>query len=225
MSFGFQTKNEAGFVTVDADYRNLVLREKVSGTFVTQQIWYGLVRLDIDRKQITITNATNPICFIYTDATAAFVEINITGSTYTWTITSNTNGNFSAYIFDVPVEVGDGHGIKVYDESAELVFDSENKYMKVIDYFSLVIPPITSYPVNHVRTYNNSGTYAVGVSSPNGGYVPRYDLIEINGVTCSPTSITIKERVVLDSVQAVDGMGQMFSPASVAYMVIDVTGY
>lgn len=223
MSFGFQTKNEAGFVTVDADYRNLVLRQKVTGTFTTQQIQYGLVFLDIDRKQITITNATNPICFIYTDATAAFVEINITGSTYTWTITSNTNGNFSAYIFDVPVTASNGHGIKVYDESADLVFDSENKYMKVIDYFSLTIPSTTT--TNHVRTYNNSGTYAVGVSSPNGGYAPRFNLIDMNGISCSSTSITIKERDVLDSIQAVDGMGEMFSPASVAYMVIDVTGY
>ena len=222
MSFGFQTKNEDGFVTVDADYRNLVLREKVSGTFVTQQIWYGLVRLDIDRKQISITNATNPICFIYTDATAAFVEINITGSTYTWTITSNTNGNFSAYIFDVADTSGDSHGIKVYDESAELVFDSENKYMKVVDYFSL---PVTNSTTQHVRTYNNSGTYAVGVSNPNSSYVTRYDLIQLNGISCSPTSITIKENAVLDSVRAVDGMGQMFSPASAAYMVIDVTGY
>lgn len=222
MSFGFQTKNEDGFVTVDADYRNLVLREKVSGTFVTQQIWYGLVRLDIDRKQISITNATNPICFIYTDATAAFAEINITGSTYTWTITSNTNGNFSAYIFDVADTSGDGHGIKVYDESAELVFDSENKYMKVVDYFSL---PVTNSTTQHVRTYNNSGTYAVGVSNPNSSYVARYDLIQLNGISCSPTSITIKENAVLDSIRAVDGMGEMFSPASAAYMVIDVTGY
>lgn len=222
MSFGFQTKNESGFVTVDADYRNLVLREKVTGTFTTQQIWYGLVRLDIDRKQITITNATNPICFIYTDATASFVEINITGSTYTWTISTNTNGNFIAYIFDVPVTIGDGHGIKVYDESAELVFDSENKYMKVIDYFLL---PVTNQTTQHVRTYNNSGTYAVGVSNPNGGYVPRFDLIQLNGISCSPTSVTIKENAVLDSIQAVDGMGEMYPPATVAYMVIDVTGY
>ena len=222
MSFGFQTKNESGFVTVDADYRNLVLREKVTGTFTTQQIWYGLVRLDIDRAQITITNATDPICFIYTDATAAFVEINITGSTYTWTITSNTNGNFAAYIFDVPATTGDGHGIKVYDESAELVFDSENKYMKVVDYFSL---PVTNSATQHVRTYNNSGTYAVGSSNPNGGYVPRLDLILLNGISCSPTSITIKERAVDDSIRAVDGMGEMLPPASSDYMVIDVTGY
>jgi hypothetical protein len=225
MSFGFQTKNESGFVTVDADYRNLVLREKVTGTFTTQQIWYGLVRLDIDRAQITITNATNPICFIYTDAEAAFVEINITGSTYTWTISSNTNGNFTAYIFDVPITIGDGHGIKVYDQSAELVFDSENKYMKVVDYFSLVIKQGTEPSVETVRTYNDTGTYAVGVSNPNGGYVPRFDLIQLNGISCSPTSITITDRSVLDSIQAVDGMGEMFSPASAAYMVIDVTGY
>jgi hypothetical protein len=222
MSFGFQTKNESGFVTVDADYRNLVLREKVTGTFTTQQIQYGAAFLDIARAQITITNATDPICFIYTDATAAFVQINITGSTYTWTITSNTNGNFAAYIFDVPATTGDGHGIKVYDESAELVFDSENKYMKVVDYFSL---PVTNSATQHVRTYNDSGTYAVGVSSPNGGYVPIFNFFQINGVSCSPTSITIKENAVLDSINAVDGMGEMYAPASAAYMVIDVTGY
>jgi hypothetical protein len=224
MSFGFQTKNESGFVTVDANYRNLVLREKISGTFSPVYEQIGYMAIYIDRKQVSINNATNPICFLYSTARAGFVEINITGSTYTWTISSNIAGDYTAYIFDVPTTVGYGHGIKVYDEAASLVFDSENKYMKVIDFFELPTP-VGNTPLAHTRTYNQSGTYAVGITNPNSFLILRFNTLFLSSVTCSPNSITITDNGLFDNGYVVDGMGVLSMQKPVPYMVIDVTGY
>lgn len=224
MSFGFQTKNQDGFVTVDADYRNLVLREKISGTFSPVYEQIGLMAIYIDRKQVSITNATDPICFLYSTAKAGFVEINITGSTYTWTISSNVAGDYTAYIFDVPTTESNGHGIKVYDEAASLVFDSENKYMKVIDVFELP-PPSGGDEITNTRTYDQNGTYAVGITNPNAFLLLRFNALFLSSVTCSTNSITITDNGLRDNGYVVDGMGVLSREKPVPYMVIDVTGY
>ena len=104
------------------------------------------------------------------------------------------------------------------------MFDSENKYMKVIDFFELP-PPAGISPLPHIKTYNQTGTYAVGITNPSSFLLLRYNTLFLSSVTCSPNSITITDNGLIDNGYVVDGMGVLSMQNPVPYMVIDVTGY
>lgn len=220
MSFGLVAKNNQNQVTVDADYRNLVLREKITQSFSPSPSSGGGFTINVDRKQFTITNAINPVCFIVSSINAGFTNIAISGTSYTWTISSNSSGTATAYIFDVPISASLTYGINVFDGSSNLVFSSDYKYMRVIDTFDL-----PNSGGNVTRSYTNSGVYAVGIGIPR-TIIPiaPFNIVFTDGVVCNTNSISINYQTCQDNGNIVTGLGYV-SSGTCRVLVADVTGY
>lgn len=221
MSFGLIAKNNDNAVTIDADYRNLVLREKITQSFTPTPSSGGGFVINVDRKPFTINNATSPICFIVSSINAGFTNMSISGTSVTWTISSNYAGTATAYIFDVPTVASATFGINVFDGASNLVFSSDYKYMKIIDTFFL-----QNSGGNVTRNYANSGVYAVGLGLPRTSIpIAPFNILSTDGIVCGSQSITINSRTCEDNGNLVNGLGNSVSSGAFRVLVADVTGY
>jgi len=188
MSYGLQAKNQNNDVVIDSDFRNFVFKQKQVLSFSPVSERSGMTIINIARQTVTYYGGISPIIAIKTNGEVGITQLDISGSTYTWTFSANTATGCTVYIFDVPTTVSGTTGIQVFDGSSQCVFNSENKYMKVIDTF-----PITwgnsSWPTV-TRTYT-SGDYAVAIGCPRtvriiGGSA------DTDAITASATTVTVK---------------------------------
>ena len=220
MSYGLTVYNQSNNVIIDSDYRNMVLRQKNTLTFTPTQQSYGNVIVNVDRKSFSLSNAVNPIIFIKSSIGVGLTNITNSGSTYTWTISSNTAGSCTVYIFDLIQSPQTTYGMQVFDASGSVVFNSDNQYMKVIDIFN--VPWSSSTWPSVSRSYS-SGNYAVSIGCPRtialiGGS------LDTDSIICNSTSVSLSFSVS-DITNQVHGYGFLTGSTTLTGLTIDVTGY
>lgn len=122
MPAGMQVYNDAGVLQVDGQNRHYVMRQKGSGTCNTSQSSGGRTRY---YTLITYTGGTAPVIALGNTAGVSVYHVGVSGSTWTYAIVSNTNGQtFDYFIFDVgPSASGSGQGMQVFREDGALAYE------------------------------------------------------------------------------------------------------
>lgn len=150
MPAGIEVINNASTVLIDENYSNLAVR--ASGTLTASTASTGRVTLassGLNSPMFAIAPSAQQFSVVRFNSTTGDIVIqgrNLTQST-----------NFPYYIFDLPVASSVNAGLKVYNASGVLTFDSNLKYARVVDVFG------GSAEANWAgaRTYTSGRTYAV----------------------------------------------------------------
>lgn len=224
MSFGTTVYNDSGNVVIDSDYRNLVLRSKTSLTFTTTNQSYGMVSGQIDRKTVSLANAISPIIAFQSSVGVGLTNLSISGSTYTWTVTANDNHTCNVYIFDFAPTPTSTFGMQVFNGSAEQVFNSDAKYMKVVDFFTTTWSNTVGGWPAVIKNYS-AGSYAVAVGFPRTLGIINGP-IDTDRLIATSTKVSVGEQYnVWDIPSAVNGVGWVNTSMTIPVLTLDVTGY
>jgi len=134
MPVGMQIKNDNGDICIDEEYRNFAVKTSGSATIGTTNINAVGAVYAIYKADIAVTNCTSPMLALR--ATTDYVSLlgtAVSGSTYTFTVASNTsNFSFDYWVFDVAALPADTFGFEVYNSTGQLVFHSSSKAMRVV---------------------------------------------------------------------------------------------
>lgn len=227
MSYGLITRNADNQVVIDSDYRNLVLRSKQTAYISPYQQACGGVIRSVGRVTFSYSGAIAPLILLESGISAGIGNLVISGSTYTWTVCSNSAGNVTAYIFDMPPVVPATYGINVFDQSSNLVFSSDYKYLRVIDNFTVPysVNPYSFPTVS--RSYSGSRSLAVGISCPRCiEIIAPFAVTDFDGSSTTTNSITVAFNVGdMQCYISTIGKLQTYASGSTSVIVADVTGY
>jgi hypothetical protein len=179
--------NANGSPTIDGKYKNLGLRVKQQFNIGSGGVY-----------SVTVLNGFAPVLFINCSGYAGLIKVDQSGTTYTFYIKAASSGVCTAYIFDVPVPVVSQYGMLVNDASGVCIFNTENEYLRIVDFFGVYgSPNYPGYFPNVNRSYA-SGDYAVAIGAPRtnsqGGGVYLCD-----GINTTNNSITVSSNVSLSA--------------------------
>ena len=223
MAYGMTVYNTANNLVIDNFYKNMGLRQKTAFS-----LGGG------NEQTITFSGATNPLLFISANGSGAgVIEAGLSGSTYTWVIrgAGSTSGN--VYVFDEPVTSTSTYGIRVMNSSGVQVFNSDNKYIRVVDVYNCSFSGGGFNTTSNVPTVSrsySSATYAVCIATPRAGFDgTNTSVIRTDAITTSATSISISNTITKSFAgpwSTHTGLVTLVgSSGSVNAMTIDVTGY
>lgn len=148
MTAGFQVINDAGTILIDENYKNISMKDKRTVTIGAA----GAPQL-FGANQFTVASCVSPVVFIQCSTGGCFVSgVTVSGGTATITVRGPAGVSVTVFTFDEPT-VG-SFGLQVYNASGQVVFDSSNKYARVVDVVSGTTAQI-------VKTYTSGRTYAV----------------------------------------------------------------
>ncbi len=224
MAFGATVYNDTGNIVIDPDFRNLVLRSKTSLTFVTTNQSYGNVSGPVDRKTVSLANAVSPVIAFKSSVGVGLTNLSISGSTYTWTISANADHTCEVYVFDFAPTPTSTFGMQVFDGSSNQIFNSDAKYMKVVDFFTTTYARVSGGWPAVIRNYS-AGDYAVAVGFPRtirivGGSIDTDRLI------ATSTKVSVGEPFqIFDFPNQVSGIGAVFASMTIPVMTIDVSNF
>lgn len=164
MAIGISVAGDGGQIQIDQLYKNLAVAS--SGTATTNNTIVSAVGWTVT---VSISSATSPIIAIASADYASVLQLAVSGSTYTWTITVTgySAKTFSYWIFDAPSTSAASMGMRVWDASSNLVFDSGQKYMRIAGGQT----PTSAGSA----TYTSGRTYAVVTCSPGAIYDTYYE--------------------------------------------------
>jgi hypothetical protein len=174
MSYGLKSKNDNGYIQIDGVYRNLSLEESQSSKSVVN----GATYTDYFTS-FNITNSTLVPLILFQPNTDYFSCVDsYTKSGSNWVsfkmVTERrrtTSINYKVYRQN-PAKSGDAYGMRVYDGSANLVFDNGLSYFKIASVHSVNISgaPNSNPPTNYVDiTHDAVNPYYI--LSPQGFWV------------------------------------------------------
>lgn len=130
MPTGLQVLNDSGDIVIDEEYRSFALKSSGSATMGSTDIGGTAAIYTVD---ITVTNCTTPMLALKAANYVSVLGVNVSGSTYTWTVSSNVASfSFDWWCFDVAAVPADTFGLAVYNAAGELVFHSSSKAMRVV---------------------------------------------------------------------------------------------
>lgn len=157
MAYGFRAINDNNEVQIDGTYTNHLIVE--SGTYTQPAFSSGLSVADITFSN---TYTYPPIIFTRQSYYLSLLSLKQSGSNYTGfrTISDTGSTGFSVdWYACVPSEAEslDAWGIKVWNASSEIVFDSGRNYMKIKDAVTFTTPSSSgaSTTVNTVSGISN----------------------------------------------------------------------
>lgn len=132
MAHGLKIINDAGTVQVDELYKNMALFAKeVSTTNVV---------ISAGRSKRTFTYDSTLVNPIFAVRCADWAVARATFASGTWTVdvfVEDPSGTaFTLYVFGEPISSGSTIGFQVFNASSQLVFDSNLKYLRVIDFWN-----------------------------------------------------------------------------------------
>lgn len=135
MPTGFQIFNDSGYVQIDADYLNMELKNTGAATIAPSNMASG----GGQNSSVTFTvTGENPAIAVISDRMSACYLVSRSGSSFTFAIYNgeNANSNVQWFHFDNSDNNGAGNsGVQVFNASQRLVFDSNKKYLRVLDYW------------------------------------------------------------------------------------------
>lgn len=198
MAFGFEVKNSGGNVIIDMTYQNLSLALKQDFSIASGATF-----------DLTYSNAVAPIMCINSSGSLGYYRTTFSGSTYTWRFKSSEAASGSIYIFDKPHSAHvSSFGMKLLaSDGVTEVFNSDNKYLRVVDI--LAVPWSASFSGqlgNSItgaaasRSSLPTSKYAVAMTTPrvattgvsNNNFTRVFD-----GVKTTTTSVTVAQTIPL----------------------------
>lgn len=142
MTAGLQVINDSGVFQIDDTYKNLQLISKTAVTTMTQVAsgsmsagLYGYWYYDI-----VVTSATNPVVALGGNASNWLIvgAVNISGGTWTFRVYSDSDVDFTYYVFDVPTTSG-SFGLEVFNSSGALQYTSGRYPFRPVQLVTAVI--------------------------------------------------------------------------------------
>ncbi|MCE7762959.1 hypothetical protein GQL56_09930 [Pseudomonas putida] len=240
MPAGLQVINDNGILQVDESFKNMVLTQKGTvtlsrpsgvGAVPYQAAAYATIAYPVSARQPVLALRSNAlVCYLANDNG--------------FTVFGSASGAIDYYIFD---QIGFGTsagniGLQVFDANGSEVFNSNNKYMKVLDLYSVEL--VVSNPGNPptVPTYSGSvpsgkklavcmgvqstGYYIEGIGTPQQPAVMiRYWHCQC--ITPTDNTYTLSNSVINifgGPMLAQPGLSGSISPFS-SGMILDVTGF
>ena len=192
MTYGLSVSNTAGSVQIDNTYKNMSLQQKIP---------YSLGAGG--ETTITQYNSVNPMLFFRpTSGSVGVIYVSLSGSTFTWQIRAGSASSGDIYIFDQPnAATTSSYGLKVFDSSGNDIFNSDNKYLRVVEQFNCNYSVVFGNPQGAVggsvtRTYP-AGTYAVGMAQARLYYTFSGSNFTFytDGVSLTSTSVTVSQGI------------------------------
>jgi len=193
MTYGLSVSNTAGSVQIDNTYRNMSLQQKTA---------YSLGAGG--ETTITQTNSVNPMLFFRpTSGSVGVIYVSLSGSTFTWRIRAASASSGDVYIFDEPnAALTSGYGMRVFNSSGSDIFNSSNKYLRVVERFNCPYSVVFGNPQGAIgstvtRTYA-SGVYAVGMGEARMYYTVAGSNFNFytDSVSLTSTSVTVAQNLV-----------------------------
>lgn len=221
MATGLTILNTAGTTQIDELYRNFCLAEK--GTQTTSS---GLATVFGHIGEVTFTGGVSPIIAIRSAAYSYPAYVTKSGSTYTWgiAIEGASGQSFSYYIFDAPPTGLATHGLRVFDASGNVVFDSGYNYMRVADFIAL-----SGEAESGNRVFTSGREYAAIMTPPSLIFSTGYDAGWGDYVSGIGTSVLkFVDHTLYWSVAALAGGIPGYVEPSASYsnvLVVDVTNF
>lgn len=130
MPVGLQVLNDNGDIVIDEEYRNFALKSSGSATMGSTDIGGTAT---IYTVAIAVSGCTTPMLALKSSNYVSVLGVNVSGGTYTWTVSSNVASfSFDWYVFDVAEVPADTFGLAIYNSAGALVFHSSNKAMRVV---------------------------------------------------------------------------------------------
>jgi hypothetical protein len=220
MPYGMTVYNTTNNLVIDNTYQNMGLKNKVSfslGGGGTQTI--------------SLSGAVAPLLFINSSGYVGIMNFSVSGSTATWTLVAASSSTGAAYVFDQGLTTASGYGMRVLDSAGNDVFNSSNKYLRVVETYS-VSYSATSLGVSGptvTRSYGAS-TYAACISQPRVEIVSGAggNTVITDAINTSSTSVSIAHNLSQSypfGTVITDHTGLYFGSGTVPAMTIDVTGY
>lgn len=229
----FKVLNTAGIVQISDDYHNLAFIQKSIVTTTTSIFTNGST-VTVSGGTFTYTGTT-PIIAIRSSALATITGASKSGSTWTYSfaIAGPIGSTATIYIFDEPQALsGNEYGLIVKNASNKIVYDSNQKYMKLVDFQYLTMPNSGTIgvgglptPPSYTYTGNSSKVYAAVFARP-GGYTITYP--GGPGVPSQTQSFVLGAKYTSSGIEfdmMSFGVIPSYNYGNSAIMVIDVTNY
>lgn len=218
MPIGFQSINDWGTVQIDEEYSSICLQSSsvitINGNMVD-------TTLDVYGK--------NPFLLFGSTNGAGIVvrsRVNISGSTWRYTLQANTSVNVRVYVFDNSVPFSGNSGMQVFNSSGVLIFDSNAPFLRLTSVLQLSGSGPQSFTVpNNGRTYVVALTYSrLSIEKRPVTHAP-WDLYQ-EGLWYDGYNINI-DRVKTDYVGGENPSSWIpnSSAAPPQILVVDITGY
>lgn len=156
MGAGFQVFNDSNFLQIDADYSNYEFVTK--GTYALGPSNLANGGSNIGSTTVTVVGR-NPVIAL-NSATLCYASLRSqSGNQFTFYIYNgeNTNASGEYFIFDSASDASAGNtGMQIFNSAGKLVFDSNKKYMKVLDYFQS-----STVSVDETRNYGKKTAFVM----------------------------------------------------------------
>lgn len=221
--------HDDGDIQIDQDYSNYLFASKVT---VTTDTSFG--SQGASYKDIVVTSATRPVLALqsFTEP-ATYTLVSVSGSTWTFrvwvgptgTVYDTTGLSVTVYIFDIHLPISGLPGIRVFDSSGNLKFDSGHKPMRVL---SMLVNP-SGNPI-----YSGSGQVAFLPARAGGraevygipGQTSVYNAYFFDACKSSSSSSVSKSAILYYFGDAYQGgtTGPLYSCPS-DWIIIDVSNY
>lgn len=141
MPAGFQAWGDHGYQQIDGNYRNLRLFD------------HGICSCDVASTtganiyigSITVSLSA-PVVAFRCSAYCVPQQVDLGNGTFSYRFLTKGPAVVEYFVFspDVPVSAG-SNGLQVFNEGGQLVFDSNDKAMKVIDFYEVTVGVVRSY--------------------------------------------------------------------------------
>ena len=158
MTTGLQVINDASTYQIDETSKNFQLTN--AHTSGVTSSFYNDGSYSYYYYDYTIYNAVNPILAVYcANRYVTVPAISKSGSTWTFRIVSGfNNAALELYVFDVSTTSPNNYGLQIFNASAELVYHSGNKPLRIVD--------LIDNTGTTVHTYTSGRKYAMVLLAP-----------------------------------------------------------
>lgn len=174
-SYGLRVVNDTNAVQIDQDYRNYVLLNKITVTSVDATT-AGVAFTTYGCTWVSYTTvSTKSLLAFRSDYPVAIMDATVSGTQTVYKI-----GVVAGYVPITIYEFGpapastDGYGLRVWNGSSEVVFDSNYHYMRIVDYWTCSYDPATGdlyvkQNAINAKTYSSPSTLAFCPGYPASG--------------------------------------------------------
>src|SRR5690625_1318431 len=131
----FTASSSGNVVIIDDRFRNMSLAKSGNLTTSAWSSEHGTGKGSVS------VSGEDPIIAIRSSTNCALLARTKSGSTYTFTVASNSPSvTVPYYIFDTDNSTQSSNGLVIYNEDGKLVFDANRKYMRVVGMINGTIP-------------------------------------------------------------------------------------
>lgn len=164
MSYGTKIRNNNNQIVIDQDYQNLSIVRTGKVTITDDGV---IISYKGKTPLFFIVPTSKPVTVIPKLRTDGTIDYSLIAST--WYGDNHSSVTISYVIFDVGASSSDKYGMRVYNATGAVVFDSGRKYMRVKDIIPASNVFTSTYPIPSGKTYGFC------ICGPNFGVETDYD--------------------------------------------------